>query len=1312
MGISFKVSKKGARFHQRKHHQSDDTTIPTSSEDDNHHHDVVKPSTVPIKQIHPQTNHHQDDVAQLSDSHVSFTFNLLPDGYSIAKPSENDLRNQTSLQELPKFLRPYDTTSDALFSAIESGRLPGDALDDLPCKYIDGSLVCEVRDYRNCISEPGIDVPSTNSPVVTKVRLRMSLENVVKDIPLISNDAWTYGDLMEVESRILKALQPQLCLDPTPKLDRLCENPVSSKLNFALCRMRTKRLRQVPEATTFNNKIHGKKICIDGLPENSNYRLADNGPIMQQHVSENFTIQNCSTSNMLPSRPRNVVPEASIPTSSLGSHQSKYQMGVGNSRIYQDSGAGPILNAPGGSPAGQDILSSYTDHVNTTASSIHGKRENQDGQLSPLSSLNKRARLSQVGLDGGQQQHIGPHMDGFQGSDSHWKNTLLQQQTSGRGLQYANPGMQRYPQQMFEGGFSQEGRALPFTVGQQGLRYGLKEEPVEIERLEKPDPSGVKIDMHMMEGEMNRADSQQSRQQHRLPQMRSSFPQTPWNSLGQPLENISRKDDQFQKRKLVQSPRVSAGGLPQSPLSSKSGEFSSGSVGAHFGAVAAAAALGSSQKEKAVTSVHAIGGTSLASSANESMQRQQAHNAAKRRSSSLPKTPLMSGVGSPASVSNMGVPLNASSPPVGTPPLGDQIMLDRFNKIELVTARFKLNSKKNKVDDHPLKNSNTYSAQQLMLYLSSDTNTENLKDESCKMPLSKSLVGGSMNICKTRVLNFVPPDRSVQVPAKSRNRMIMSEKPNDGTVAMHYGEIEDADYLAAEDYLPTLPNTHIADLLAAQICSMMIREGYTVEDHVQPKPIHMNRAPNSYSNATGNPPNASAIEMHTTEAVSTQPSNEMTKPSNSGMSSLNSSQNMSGTRMLPSGNTQPIQISQGLLAGGSMPSRIQQPEGQQSLQQQLHQNQQHPLLQQQQHHQFQRSPLMLAANPLSHLNTMGHSSSMQLGNQIVNKASPLQLQMLQQHQQQQQQQQQLQSQQPQMQRKMMLGIGNVGMGNMGNNMVGLQGLGNMMSMGASRGLGGAGISAPMGSISGLTNVGQNTMNLSQAANISNAITQQLRTGQLTPAQAALMASKLRMQNRTNMLGSGQSNVGGMSGARQMHPGSTGLSMLGPTLNRATINPMQRTGMGPPKLMANMNAYMNQQQQQQLQLTPQQMQQFQQQQHQQQQQLQQQQQQQETTSPLQVVSPPQVGSPSTMGIQQQLNSQSQQQQQDSSQQMSQRTPMSPQISSGAMHPLSAGNQEGCPASPQLSSQTLGSVGSITNSPMELQGGNKSTSGGNS
>jgi len=36
--------------------------------------------------------------------------------------------------------------------------------------------------------------------------------------------------------------------------------------------------------------------------------------------------------------------------------------------------------------------------------------------------------------------------------------------------------------------------------------------------------------------------------------------------------------------------------------------------------------------------------------------------------------------------------------------------------------------------------------------------------------------------------------------------MIIYEK-SDGTVALYYGDVEEADYLAAEDYLLTLPNT-------------------------------------------------------------------------------------------------------------------------------------------------------------------------------------------------------------------------------------------------------------------------------------------------------------------------------------------------------------------------------------------------------------------------------------------------------------------------------------------------------------------------
>lgn len=55
----------------------------------------------------------------------------------------------------------------------------------------------QVRDYRKCASERGPGATLIDGfPVVNKVHLRMSLENVVKDIPLISDNSWTYGDLM------------------------------------------------------------------------------------------------------------------------------------------------------------------------------------------------------------------------------------------------------------------------------------------------------------------------------------------------------------------------------------------------------------------------------------------------------------------------------------------------------------------------------------------------------------------------------------------------------------------------------------------------------------------------------------------------------------------------------------------------------------------------------------------------------------------------------------------------------------------------------------------------------------------------------------------------------------------------------------------------------------------------------------------------------------------------------------------------------------------------------------------------------------
>ncbi|KAJ1407059.1 hypothetical protein SESBI_24586 [Sesbania bispinosa] len=997
MGVSFKVSKSGTRYRSKPLPLPPEPSQDSATEKSKSQSDLVEAGEN-ITRVPNSTTSTSSETLSLAEREASFTLNLFPDGYSIGKPFENDAANQSKYQDFPKLLHPYDRSSESLFLAIESGHLPGDILDDIPAKYVDGALICEVRDYRKCSSEKGAGVVSTEScPTVNKVCLKMSLENIVKDIPSITDKSWTYGDLMEVESKILKALQPNLHLDPTPKLERLCESPLPTKLN-----LRRKRLRHMQEfSVTSSNKIHGKKVCIDRVQESPNSRLGDSGittsnAIVPQAL-ENSAMQNLNPSITMTLRPKNFIPDSSIPGFSMMSHQQRYAMPVGTPRSLQEHGSVSSINSSGASPAAQDVMISYTDNANSSAS-LHAKRENQDGQASPLSHIAKRLRPASTGVDAMQQQQIGSHVEALQGSDMNWQNTLLQQQAMARGMHYASGGMQKFPQQVFEGGLNPETGAVQFASSQQGMRLVAKEEQFEMEKLD-----GAEINRNKSEVEMDTSnlDPQQLRLQQRLSHnafMRPNFPQSTWNNLGQHMEKEAKKEDQLQKRKSVQSPRLSSGALAHSPLSSKSGEFSNGTAGPSFGPSSLTAAPGASQKEKtAMASVPAAVGTpSLTSSANDSAQRQQqAQLAAKRRSNSLPKTPAMSGVSSPASVST-GVPLNANSPSVGTPALvdqGTQNMLERFSKIEMVTM----------------------------------SSFSSLPD----IPFSST---GNM----------------VSLVSRLRTMMIMSEKPSDGTVAMHYGDIDDGDFIAAEDHLPTLPNTHFADLLAKQFCSQMAREGYVREyDRVQLKPNRVNLPLGSQSNV---PPNSTVVDMQQYgEPTPGQSSNEVAKSAGGSNASLNLPQNpLANTRMLPPGTLRPYRCPKDFF--------LQNP-------------------------QFQRSSMMLGPNQLSHLNAVGQNSNMPL--------------------------------------------------------VGLAPMGNPMGMGAARGIGGTGISAPMTSIAGMGNMGQNPMNLSQASNITNSISQQFRPGTITSTQADIL-SKLRMpQNRGSMLGSPQSSIAGISGARQMHPGSAG-----------------------------------------------------------------------------------------------------------------------------------------------------------------------------
>ncbi|KAG5380876.1 hypothetical protein IGI04_028718 [Brassica rapa subsp. trilocularis] len=1157
MGVTFKISRTGRKFRPKV---STESATPDSPEQLNPKSIVLSAKSKAVVESHggEGSGFSQSSLLHVSPDHeVSFVLSLYPNGYSIGKPSENQAVQQTSFRDAPKVLHLYDRAAESLLSAIEAGRLPGDILEDIPCKFVDGVVICEVHDYRK-------HTPEQVSPVINKVRLKMSLENVVKDIPSMSDNSWTYGDLMEVESRILKAIQPELCLDPVPRLDRLSENPVSAKLDLSLSTLRRKRLRQMTEVTVVSqNKIHGKKVCIDRLPESSE-RGNMQGHLLMHQTHHNQAFQNLGTNMPVGLRNQALQDAPTSPLPLVQPQQQRY-LGTGNIRNMQDQGSNAV-SVSGASPGGLDAMLPYASDSMNPGPSFHRKRDSQEVQLSSMPGLNKRTRVSHMGPDMVPQQQLGQRMDGPHGTDTNWKNALLQQDMLRRSIQYPNANIQRFSPQQIGGAMNQEAGPMQFPASQQGpMRYTSKEEPFETGKTD----GNIRNNMPGVGSDANDLDP---RIQPRMPHNvfnRSNFPQTSWNANpGQQIEKDLKKEEQFSRRVSSQSPRLSAGAPPQSPLSSKSGEFSGGSMGTHYGAVAAA------QKDKAVTSIPAIGATqSVGSSGNDAMQQRQHQMAPKRRTNSLPKTQVMTSVGSPVSVNTMSVPVNARSSSVGTQALGDHSILDRFAKIELVAARYQLNCKKHKVDEY-CRRPRSYDQGYLMDCLPKLSNNEEFKDEY--KVLSKSILGGSMNTCKTRVMNFLRVDRVMQGNVSSlvpriRTRLVMSEKP-DGTVAWYQGDIDDGDTCPSEDHLLVLPNTHIADLLAAEFKSLMMsREGYLMEEHIQAKSNRGDADPSSSQPNAGNgfPRGNSANDMQQNgDGAAGQAPGEASKLGITGSAPINTTQNIhANARMLPPANSQAMQMSQGLLSGVSMPMQQQQldPQQQAALLSQLQQKNQQSMFTQQ-NPQMQRASMNMPTNPLSAINSMSQSSGMQPGGQMANKYSPYQLQMLQQ-------------QQQAIQRKILMGQGS-GVG-MGNNMAALGAFGNQLNM-AGRGIVGSGISSSM-SGPGISNMGQNPMN-HPASNL-NVISQQIRSGALPPHQSAAVL--------------------------------------------ANLSPQQ----------------MNQQ------------------------------------TPL------------------------------SPQQMNPRTPMSPQISSGAMHPMSTSNLEACPASPQLSSQTHGSGGSITNSPMELQGPKSNSAGNN-
>ncbi|GJV64443.1 retrovirus-related pol polyprotein from transposon TNT 1-94 [Tanacetum coccineum] len=110
---------------------------------------------------------------------------------------------------VPLSLIPYyddNLHAESVLTDIEYGYISTwIPLDDMKCKYINGTILCEVRDYRVFI----------DIPVINKVPLKMTLAGLVKDMSKMS-EQFSYQESLEFESRVLKSMHPFLNLEPTP----------------------------------------------------------------------------------------------------------------------------------------------------------------------------------------------------------------------------------------------------------------------------------------------------------------------------------------------------------------------------------------------------------------------------------------------------------------------------------------------------------------------------------------------------------------------------------------------------------------------------------------------------------------------------------------------------------------------------------------------------------------------------------------------------------------------------------------------------------------------------------------------------------------------------------------------------------------------------------------------------------------------------------------------------------------------------------------------------------------------------------------
>ncbi|KAF8579913.1 hypothetical protein K439DRAFT_1358359 [Ramaria rubella] len=194
-----------------------------------------------------QSRFSQSLLSKYRKSPPSFTINFYDDHWTLNKgPS--------------KFL--YTQPVSGLLDDVRALRIPVDFIeifDMANVPYYEGCMIVESIDHRKLrVLHPPSD---SNEPETVRVVLQPNAESLYADLCLLNAKngyTWTDQEVLDVESKILNATCPPLCLDPDVNLTRIVNTVVRASTPAASVSLKRKQVEEPEEDE--NDKAKRSKL--------------------------------------------------------------------------------------------------------------------------------------------------------------------------------------------------------------------------------------------------------------------------------------------------------------------------------------------------------------------------------------------------------------------------------------------------------------------------------------------------------------------------------------------------------------------------------------------------------------------------------------------------------------------------------------------------------------------------------------------------------------------------------------------------------------------------------------------------------------------------------------------------------------------------------------------------------------------------------------------------------------------------------------------------------------------------------------------